>query len=151
MIRSVYSVSVYVHNQNEAIRFYREALGFEVRRYEPLGPAGSWVEMAPPGKETALVLYPQAMQPDFQTRRAFVLLQCDDVAAAFETLSNRGVTFTQEPSSLGWGIVAVFADPFGNEIGLLQVTRAAGAVPGAPRGTHGSLPPPPPPPPGKRR
>ncbi len=144
MIRSVYSVTIYVHNQNEAIRFYREMFGFEVRRYEPLGPAGSWVEMAPPGRETVLVLYPQAMQTDWKMRRGFILLACDDVAATHEAMVAKGVNFTQEPSSLGWGIMALFTDPSGNEIGLLQVTRAAGAVPGA-RPAQGSIPPPPPP------
>ncbi len=148
-ISGIYSLTVYVHNQNEALRFYRDMLGFEVRRYEPLGPAGSWIEMAPPGKDTVLVLYPQAMQADWKMRRGFLLLACDDVAAAHEAMTAKGVTFTQEPGSLGWGIMAMFTDPFGNEIGLLQVTKPAGATPMA-RPKQGSLPPPPPPP-GRRR
>jgi lactoylglutathione lyase len=142
MIRSIYSVTIYVPNQNEAIRFYKEMLGFEVRRWEPLGPAGSWIEMGPPGQETALVLYPQQMMPDYKNRRAFIMLNVDDVAAKYEELTNRGVASVQEPTSLGWGTFALMADPFGNEFGLMQVTRPPSAMP---RQRMGSAPPPPPP------
>lgn len=150
MIRVINSVTVYVHNQNEAIRFYKDVLGFEMRRWEALGPAGSWIEMAPTGSQTTIVLYPATMMPDHQSRRAFVIFGSDDLDASFQALTARGVTFSQEPSDLGWGKFAMFQDPWGNEYGLMQVTRAAAPMPDA-RGRMPSGPPPPPPPaPGRR-
>jgi lactoylglutathione lyase len=154
MIQGINSVHVYVVNQSEAVRYYSDILGFEVRRWEPLGPAGSWIEMGPPGKSTALVLYPRDLMPDADHRKSFIILGCENLASTYETLEQKGVTFIQEAQDLGWGTFAVFADPWGNEFALMQVTRAA-TVPagaGAPRARGGSMPPPPPPPPpGKRR
>lgn len=144
MIQAIHSHTVYVHNQTEAVRFYKEALGFEIRRWEPLGPAGSWIEMGPPGSQACLVLYPEAMA-NGSARRGFVIFDCDDVAATHEELLGRGITFTQDPTNLGWAVFAVFADPDGNELGLLQVTRAA-AVPTRSSRPPGGAPPPPPPP-----
>jgi predicted enzyme related to lactoylglutathione lyase len=148
MIQAIHSVTLYVHNQTEAVRFYKEALGFEIRRWEPLGPAGSWIEMGPPGAPTCVVLYPRAMMPDADNRKGFVILDCADITASHEGLSARGVNFIQEPTSLGWGMFAVFTDLDGNELGLLQVTRAA-TVPGRASRPPGAPPPPPPPPPKK--
>jgi len=148
MLQAIHSVTLYVHNQTEAVRFYKETLGFEIRRWEALGPAGSWIEMAPPGAATTIVLYPRAMMPDAQSRKAFVIFDVEDMTATHEALTARGVTFVQEPGSLGWGMFAVFADPDGNEIGILQVTRAA-TVPSVRSSRPPSGRPPPPPPPRK--
>jgi lactoylglutathione lyase len=149
MIRSVDSITICVSNQAEAVRFYKDVLGFEVRRWEPLGPAGSWIEMGPPGSQTSCLIYPRDALPDWQTRQAFIIFGCDNIQETFESLAARGVVFTQEPTSLGWGIMALFNDPDGNSFGLMQVTRAprGPAAPPPPAGRRPGGPPPPPPPP----
>jgi predicted enzyme related to lactoylglutathione lyase len=147
MLQRIHSVHIYVQNQSEAVHFYKDVLGFEIRRWEPLGPAGSWIEMAPPGSDSSLVLYPQDLMPDWQTRRAFVIFRVEDLESIYQELAARSVTFVREPTSLGWAELAVLADPYGNEIGLMQVTREPSRVPGAsaPPGRSGGPPPPPPP------
>ncbi len=151
MIQSIYSVHIYVANQTVAVRYYKDVFGFEVRRWEPLGPAGSWIEMGPQGSPTSLVIYPRDAMPDADNRRGMILLQCDDIHATHEELAGKGVTFTQEPTSIGWAHMALFNDPDGNTFALIQATKAAtiphGVAGLAPRGGSGGPPPPPPPPP----
>ncbi len=147
MITSIHSVHVYVANQTAAIRYYKDVFGFEVRRWEPLGPAGSWIEMGPKGSSGSLVLYPRDAMPDADTRQAFVMFDCEDIVATHEQLSAKGVVFTQEPTSIGWAMMALFHDPDGNSFALLQPTKAATVPAGmnAPRPAGGGGPPPPPP------
>ena len=125
MIQGINSVHIYVLNQMEAVRWYRDILGFEVRRWEPLGAAGSWIEMGPPDRSTSLVLYPRDLMPDADQRRSFIILGCENLSETHEALEIKGVSFTQEPQDLDWGVFAVFADPFGNEFALMQITREA--------------------------
>lgn len=143
MIKSVKSQAVYVTNQNAALQFYQQILGFEVRRWEPLGIAGSWIEVAPPGGQTSIVLYPRDLMPDWQQRKPSIVFGCDDVAATHAELEQRGVQFVQEPSKMAWGNFASFVDPDGNEFGL---SDAAEKQAPKPRPRAGSMPPPPPPP-----
>lgn len=151
MIQSIHSVHIYVQNQTQAIRWYKDVFGFEVRRWEPLGPAGSWIEMGPAGSTTSIVIYPRDAMPDADTRRAMIMLDCDDIKATHEDLVNKGVQFTQEPTGIGWAFMAIFSDPDGNTFALIQATKAAtvpAGVAGLNRPGGGSGPPPPPPPPG---
>ena len=57
MITNVKTVAVYVSDQEEAVRFYTEKLGFEVRRNQLMGPGGNWIEVAPPGAQSRVVIY----------------------------------------------------------------------------------------------
>jgi predicted enzyme related to lactoylglutathione lyase len=152
MIQSIHSVHIYVANQTVAVRYYKDVFGFEVRRWEPLGPAGSWIEMGPPGSKTSMVIYPKDAMPDADTRKAMIMFDVEDINATFEYLANKGVTFTQEPTSIGWAVMALFNDPDGNTFALIQATKAPTiphGVAGLKRpGGSGGPPPPPPPPPG---
>ena len=64
MIGPIKTVGIYVRDQERAVEFYTQKLGFEVRRTLSMGPGASWIEVAPPGAQTCLVLYPKAMMPD---------------------------------------------------------------------------------------
>jgi len=143
MLKAIKTQAVYVTNQNASLQFYQKVLGFEVRRWEPLGVAGSWIEVAPPGAETCIVLYPRDLMPDWQQRKPSLVFKCDDVAAAHAELEAKGVQFTQEPHKMALGNFASFVDLDGNEFGLSDSPDRA---PGPPRGAMGSVPPPPPPP-----
>ncbi len=151
MIQSIYSVHIYVANQTVAIRYYKDVFGFEVRRWEPLGPAGSWIEMGPKGSSTSLVIYPRDAMPDAHSRQAFVMLGCDDVVATHEAIVAKGVVFSQEPTSIGWAMMALFNDPDGNSFALVQPTKPASVPPGMGGGQRPPGGPPPPPPGGGGR
>jgi catechol 2,3-dioxygenase-like lactoylglutathione lyase family enzyme len=119
--------SVLVDDQDKALRFYTEVLGFVKKNEVPLGEH-RWLTVvspeAPDGVE--LVLEPDehpAAQP-FKAALAadgipFTSFAVDDVQAEFDRLKGLGVTFTQEPAAMGPVTTAVFDDTCGN---LIQIT-----------------------------
>ncbi|HVS39887.1 MAG TPA: pentapeptide repeat-containing protein [Gemmataceae bacterium] len=118
MIGPIKTVSVYVEDQERAVAFYVEKLGFEVRRRLPMGSHASWIEVAPPGAQTCLVLYPKNMMPTWREQRALVVFHCPDVEAVCRRLEPLDVRITMPPTALPWGTFAKFADADGNEFGL---------------------------------
>jgi catechol 2,3-dioxygenase-like lactoylglutathione lyase family enzyme len=118
--------SVYVDDQQAALAFYTDVLGFEKHRDVPLGEY-SWLTVvapeAPDGPE--LLLEPAAHPAVAPYRKALVedgiplaQLAVDDVEAEHARLTDRGVVFTQPPTDIGPAIVAVFDDTCGNLIQL---------------------------------
>ena len=69
MIRQVATVAVYVADQEKAKAFWRDKVGFEVRGEQSMGKIGSWLEVAPKGAQSCLVLYPQAAMDDWRERK----------------------------------------------------------------------------------
>jgi lactoylglutathione lyase len=119
MIRHVSTVAVYVADQDEGLRFWTEKVGFELRAERPMGDA-RWLEVAPPGAASALVLYPKAMMPDWETRRAGVVFEVEDIEATCSRLTANGVPFAVPLTEMAWGRFASFVDTEGNEFGLRE-------------------------------
>lgn len=118
--------SVYVDNQDKALRFYTEVLGFVKKTEIPLGDF-RWLTVVSPDDPdgTELVLEPDAHPAARPFKEAlvndgipFTSFAVDDVRAEFDRLSKLGVRFTQEPVDMGPVITAVFDDTCGN---LLQI------------------------------
>ena len=121
MIKGAATVGVYVSDQDRALDFYTNALGFEKRLDAPMGDGPArWIEVAPAGAETRLVLFTPPGQEDHIGTFSNVVLECDDMQVTYEELRGRGVEFTEEPSEQPWGIWAQFKDGDGNEFGLIQ-------------------------------
>ena len=118
MIGAIKTVGVYVEDQAKAVEFYVDVLGFEVRRRMQMGANAEWVEVAPQGAETCLVIYPRALMPDWSQRKSSVVFYCHDVRETVETLSERGVRIAMEPGDLPWGTFAAIEDLDGNWLGL---------------------------------
>ncbi|MEA2405162.1 MAG: hypothetical protein QOE08_1809 [Thermoleophilaceae bacterium] len=134
------NAQVWVHDQDEALDFYTNKLGMEVRSDVTLAEMGDfrWLTVAPPGQEdVAIVLMaipgPPVMDEETaeQVRslaaKGFagtVFLTTDDCRASYEDLKGRGVEFTETPEERPYGIDAGFRDPTGNAIRLTQVTMA---------------------------
>ena len=114
MIKSIKFVSVYVSDQDRALAFYTQKLGFTVVTDQPMGPDARWIELRIPGAETGLVI----AKPMMPENRVGVFMSmsfvADDVQKTYEELSARGVEFRQPPKTESWGTSAVFADPDGN-------------------------------------
>lgn len=119
-ITAVRTASVYVSDQAKAVDFYTKTLGFSLKSRQPMGPHGDWIEVVPPGGNTAIVLYPQAMAASApQPKASNLVLRCTDTILAHQELKAKGVKFTQEPVTMPWGAVyAQFEDPDGNGLGL---------------------------------
>jgi lactoylglutathione lyase len=120
MIGPIKTVAVYVEDQQKAVEFYTSLLGFEVRRDQAMGPEARWVEVAPPGAQTALVLYPRAMMKGWEEMKPSVVFNCSDIEATVATLWANGVGVIDQPHAMPWGTYAKIADPDGNEFLLVQ-------------------------------
>jgi catechol 2,3-dioxygenase-like lactoylglutathione lyase family enzyme len=122
-------VAVIVEDYDSAIRFYVDALGFELVEDSPSttndGRPKRWVVVRPPGAATGLLL----AQADGQAQRDAVggqfagrvglFLRVDDFEAAYERMTAAGVEFLSAPRAEPYGSVAVFADIAGNRWDLL--------------------------------
>ena len=136
------STQLWVHDQDEALRFYTDKLGMEVRADVTLPEMGDfrWLTVGPPGQEDfAITLMaipgPPVMDPATadQVRNLMskgfagtVFLTTDDVRSDYEELKGRGVEFTEEPEERPYGIDAGFRDPSGNSFRLTQVREGIG-------------------------
>lgn len=120
MITNIRTVGVYVSDQETTRRFYTEVLGFEIRADRSMGRQGRWLEVAPPGAQSRIVIYPRAKMQDWESRKPSLVLGCRDVEADYQRLSGLGVHFTQTPTKMKWGAFATFTDPDGNEFVLAE-------------------------------
>lgn len=120
LISRIATAAIYVQDQQKAVRFWTERVGFDVHREAEMGPNAKWIEVGPSGAESNLVLYPRTMMKDWAERKPSIVFQCKDIRATFEEMSARGVRFTQEPQAMAWGLFAIFNDEDGNWYGLRQ-------------------------------
>ena len=136
------SAQLWVHDQDEALAFYTQKLGMEVRSDVTLAEMGDfrWLSVGPAGQpDIAIVLMaipgPPVMDPDTSdqvrdlTAKGFagtIFLTTEDCHAAYEELKGRGVEFVEQPEERPYGIDSSFRDPSGNHIRLTQVREIAG-------------------------
>ena len=116
MITHVKFISIPTTDQDRALKFWTEQVGFRLLTDQPFDEKSRWIELSIGGSETRLVLF---VRTD-ETPGGFLhgALACDDVEATWRQLSGRGVEFTTPPKREPWGIYAEFVDPDGNEFVL---------------------------------
>lgn len=123
MIGRIGTVGVYVNDEERALVFFVDRLGFEKRADEPMGDGLRWIEVAPPGSQTRLVLtrgYGD-WTPEKVGGFAGIVFETVDIAATHRELSARGVEFTEPPTPQPWGgTQAQFTDQDGNGFVLVQ-------------------------------
>jgi predicted enzyme related to lactoylglutathione lyase len=117
MIRGVKFVSIPVADQDRALAFYTEKLGFRVATDQPFDGKQRWIELAIPGADTGVVLFRvnEGPQPGGFMNMS---LWTDDVRSTAKTLKERGVEFVAEPKKEEWGVSAIFKDSEGNRFVL---------------------------------
>lgn len=120
--------SVLVDDQEKALRFYTDVLGFEKKHDIPMGPF-RWLTVVAPGDANGveLLLEPDQHPAARPFKRAlvedgipFTSFGVDDVQAEFDRLCSAGVHFTQPPTAMGPVTTAVFDDTCGNLIQIAQ-------------------------------
>jgi uncharacterized glyoxalase superfamily protein PhnB len=132
---------LWVHDQDEALKFYTEKLGFETRVDVTMPEMGDfrWVTVGPAGQpdvDIVLMAIPGPPVMDADTAQQVrdlmskgfagtVFLTTDDCQASYEELRARGVEFTETPEERPYGIDAGFRDPSGNSLRLTQVRDLA--------------------------
>ena len=132
------STHLWVHDQEIALKFWTEKVGMEVREDvsfpEEMGDF-RWLTVGPPGQDDVSIVLmavpgPPVMDEDTRkqvldlTAKGFagtVFLISDDVRAHYETLSARGVEFTEPPNEMPYGIDSGFRDPSGNSVRVTQL------------------------------
>jgi catechol 2,3-dioxygenase-like lactoylglutathione lyase family enzyme len=136
------NAQLWVHDQDEALAFYTEKLGMEVRSDVTLPEMGDfrWLTVSPAGQEdVAIVLMaiPGPPMMDEETTEQIetlmakgfagtAFLTTDDCRSDYEQLRDRGVEFTETPEERPYGIDCGFRDPSGNSIRLTVVKLPAG-------------------------
>jgi uncharacterized glyoxalase superfamily protein PhnB len=121
-----------VGDQDEALAWYTEKLGFEKRTDMTAGD-WRWITVGAPGQpDFEISLIDPSVRPDIDADvRSLmargglngVIVQTDDCHAAYAELKARGVEFTSEPEDVFYGIDCGFRDPFGNGFRLTQVAE----------------------------
>ena len=132
MINRLSHATIWVLDQDEALAFYTEKLGFEVRTDQRIDDF-RWVTVGPPGQpdlEIVLLVPGPPMMPPEAAEQINALIgkgamgagvfATDDCHGTYEELTANGVEFLQEPARRSYGIEATFRDPFGNWFSLTQ-------------------------------
>jgi catechol 2,3-dioxygenase-like lactoylglutathione lyase family enzyme len=136
MITQLANVQVWVHDQDEALAFYTDKLGLELREDVTVPEMGNfrWLTVGVPGQENMAITLMAVPGPpvfDDETRNQIVSLMAkgasgglffvtDDCRASYEELKARGVEFQQEPTEQPYGVDAGFRDPSGNSMRMVQ-------------------------------
>ena len=126
-ISRVRSATIHVSDQDKALDFYVNILGFEKRQDERFGLDFRWLTVAPPGEQTELVLAHGYGAWELERVGKFtgIVLGADDIQATYETLKAEGVQFIEAPAAQAWGMMqAIFADADGNQYVLVGPAAA---------------------------
>jgi catechol 2,3-dioxygenase-like lactoylglutathione lyase family enzyme len=137
MLKAVTHAGLCVHDQDEALEFYSQKLGFEVRNdvRVPEFHNMRWLTVGPPSQpDLEIILLPpggpgstpelveQALEVVARGVIPGLIFRVDDCRATYDELKSRGVEMAQEPVEQFYGIDAAFRDPSGNHIRFTQPT-----------------------------
>lgn len=127
MITKTTHVSIFVNDQDEALKFYTEQLGFKLHTDTTFGQNMRWLTVCSaeqPDFEFAL------MQANTDAQKALVGKQAPEVPVCcvstndchktVQELKSRGVTITSEPEEMPWGVSALFQDLYGNTFNIVE-------------------------------
>lgn len=118
MIKGIKFASVPVTNQDRALDFYTQKLGFRVITDAPFADDRRWIELGLPRADTKLVLFTAPGQEKLIGGFMPIAFMADDVEATAKELKAKGVEFVQEPQKQDWGTSAIFKDADGNQFVL---------------------------------
>jgi predicted enzyme related to lactoylglutathione lyase len=139
MLTKLTYVQVWVHDQDEALAFYTQKLGMELREDVTVPEMGNfrWLTVGIPGQDVSITLMAIPGPPVFdeETRDQIrtllakgasggLFFTTDDAQKSYEELKKRGVEFTQEPTEQPYGIDAGFRDASGNHFRMAQPPAA---------------------------
>ena len=117
MIKQIKFVSIPTSDQDRALAFWTEKMGFKVLTDQPMGQQ-RWIELSIPGAQTGVVLFTPEGHEDRIGSFFNGSFACDDVDYSYRQLSERGVVFDGPPEKQPWGNFAKFRDPDGNQFVL---------------------------------
>ena len=122
MIRRMKFTGIPVRDQDRALNFYVNILGFTLQTDQPMGPGLRWIEVRPPKGETGIALFTPPGQEDRIGTFTGISMECDDVQKTYDELNAQGVQFEKPPRKESWGVMAILKDSEGNQI-VLSTSR----------------------------
>lgn len=125
MITGVSHITIFVHNQDEALAFYTQKMGFDVHTDAMFGTE-RWLTICPKTNRNLEITLVQATDKNNHLvgkqagELPFLSFSTDDCHKTYQELSSKGVEFTQKPVTEPWGVSAMFKDLYGNIFYLNQ-------------------------------
>ena len=134
MISKMTHTSVYVLDQDSAVDFYTNKLGFKIVKDIPMENGDRWITVCPPGQPGFEIILSPVTRGMFSEETVKVLkdlvkqgafglgvFTCNDIFATYEELKAKGVEFTKAPKKEFYGTDALFKDDSGNWFSLAQL------------------------------
>jgi predicted enzyme related to lactoylglutathione lyase len=118
MITHLKFMSIPVADQDRALKFYTDKLGFKVATDQEMGPGRRWIELRIGKAETRVVLFTMDGEEGRIGTQMNCSIACDDVDATYRQLSARGVEFDGPPKKEPWGSFVIMRDSEGNRFVL---------------------------------
>ena len=118
MIRGISLASIPVRDQEQALQFYTEKLGFRILTDQEFSEKRRWIELSIPGAETGVVLFTPQGHEDRIGTFVHTSWEVDNIDKTYNELLGRGVEFTGPPQKQPWGTFVILKDPDGNQIVL---------------------------------
>ncbi|MBI3653138.1 MAG: VOC family protein [Acidobacteria bacterium] len=124
MITKVKIVSITVRDQQKALEFYTEKLGFTLVNDQPMGDdkGTRWIELALPEGGAIVNLFPPQGAETKIGGLSNIIFNANDVQQTYDELKERGVVFIEPPTQQHWGTYCIFADPDDNRFVLSAST-----------------------------
>jgi lactoylglutathione lyase len=122
VIEGVNQVLLEVEDQDRALEFWTESIGFELAQAARYGEGTPWLEVRTRDKAVTLVLSRRrGERPTKVAERptSYIFFYCDDLPGTYEELRGRGVDFSHPPDEQGWGWWSMFEDQEGNRFALV--------------------------------
>ena len=114
MITQLKFASVPVQDQDRALAFYTEKLGFKVATDQRMSETQRWIELMIPGAQTRIVLFTPQGHEDRVGSFSGLSFVCDNVEKSYDEMLKKGVEFEAPPRAEPWGTFAIFRDSEGN-------------------------------------
>ena len=118
MIKRIKFIGIPVDDQDRALEFYTQKLGFRILTDQHFSPTQRWIELSIPGAETGLALFTPPGQEDRVGTFVNTSWEVDNVEKTYEELCAKGVEFTAPPVKQPWGTSVIMKDSEGNSIVL---------------------------------
>lgn len=128
MANKIGHITIFVKNYEEAVKFYVESMGFELKTDIPFGNGFRWVTVAPPRSNGSDIVFVVADTEEKARRignqaadHVFLTIETDDCVRDYNIMKSKGVKFYGEPKKELYGTEVVFEDLYGNLFDLIQV------------------------------
>ncbi len=118
MIKRIKFLGIPVKDQDRALAFYTEKLGFRIMTDQQMSDTQRWIELSIPGAQTGVVLFTPEGHEDRIGSFVNTSWEVDDVDKTYAELSAKGVEFTGPPKKETWGTFLMMKDSEGNQIVL---------------------------------